>query len=202
MLDEFFFAEWTIDAPIPKDNKYLVLRQLQSILTQEVPLIEISSDYRWVHVTFSLIGFIFRTSVTWKVTSSMFPKASKKSKNRKNGSLSVLGEFFRKLDSSVFVFVRNVSVPRRSRKMTFLEQVARLPVDPPSQFVDVVYSKNGIRKTLISFELAGFPPLDDSVKHCWFFYFGDNPLIFIFSSASYRVQWEAGIHTTWSRAQI
>ena len=96
----------------------------------------------------------------------MLPKALKKSKNKKNGSFSILGEFFRKLDSSVFVFVRNVSVPRRPRRMTVLDHVARLPMDPPSQFIDVVYSKNGIRKTLISFELAGFPPLDDSVKHC------------------------------------
>ncbi|KAE9550783.1 hypothetical protein FO519_006014 [Halicephalobus sp. NKZ332] len=151
MLDQFLFSEWTIDAPVPRDNRFLVLRELQSILIQEAPLIEISSDYR--------------TSVTWRVTSSMLSKSFKKFRSRKNGPSSILGEFFQKLSSSVFVFVRNVSIPRRARKGNFLDHIAKLPMDPPSQFVDIVYSKNGIRKTLISFEFAGFPPLDDSVKH-------------------------------------
>uniref|UniRef100_A0AC34QZ27 Uncharacterized protein n=1 Tax=Panagrolaimus sp. JU765 TaxID=591449 RepID=A0AC34QZ27_9BILA len=135
---EQFFAEWTVDAPVANDTRFAAFCELQTILIQQAPVIEVGADYR--------------TAVTWKVTAAHLTKTGKKTKGAAMGK------------DSVFVMVRNV-LPRQKPVKNILNSMAQLPVDPPSQVVDFMYCAKGIRKTLISLEFAGFPPLDDSLNH-------------------------------------
>lgn len=145
---EQFFAEWTVDAPVANDTRFAAFCELQTILIQQAPVIEVGADYR--------------TAVTWKVTAAHLTKTGKKTKG------AAMGKFFDNFRDSVFVMVRNV-LPRQKPVKNILNSMAQLPVDPPSQVVDFMYCAKGIRKTLISLEFAGFPPLDDSLNHCKFF---------------------------------
>lgn len=73
-------------------------------------------------------------------------------------------KFFAKIEKRLSIHVSNVSPGQKSglpKTSQFFEQLTKLPLSPPSQLVDIIFSENDFQKTLLTLEFAGFPPLDD-----------------------------------------
>jgi hypothetical protein len=158
MIASLLSADWTLDAP--QSSNTVSWKNVQELFVQQQPLIRLTNDCR--------------TLITWKVTSEHLKLGSKKLPRGKK--VKEMEKYFAKIEKKLSIRVSNLSPGQTSglpKTSEYFEQLTKLPLSPPSQLVDIIFSENDFQKTLLTLEFAGFPPLDDltiKAMHQFIFY--------------------------------